>query len=306
VLVPIAFSLVYTSHVRTVGSPSERLSQIPQFTRDGLSIFASALVPPQLAFAPVKAFVLLAATGVVLAAAIRCWRRHDSEVRVWLYRFAAGAFAVAVAYVMFLGSGLFPRWSGLDDRANTFAQFGFVVAAYSVLALLALLLANGAGSPAAAILAALSLLVGLGFVQRVREDIHGYDRAAAQQDHELARLAALLPHLPHSSSVFVFGYPSASAPGVPIFPHPWDLGAAVRLFWDDSSLRAVPVYQQGVSCGRTTVRDYAYDAATAGPYGRTIFVDLATGRVRRIGSRSECQAAHALFRPGRLLAATTP
>jgi hypothetical protein len=305
VLVPIGISLVFTSHVRTVGSPAERLRDIPQFVRDGVSIFASTFLPRDAGSTGIKLVVLLAAAAIVAAALLRSVRCQDRALRLWLWRGAAGVCAAGVAYVMFLGSGLFPLYSGLDDRANTFAEFGLVVATYSLLALLALLVAGGPGRASATILAACTLLVGLGFVERVRDDVRGYDAAAKDQGRELASLAALLPRLPQGSTLFVFGYPAASAPGVPIFPHPWDLGAAVRLRWDDPSLRAVPVFERNVWCGPRELRNRAFEDSYAATYARTLFVDPPAGRVRRISSRSECRDARAAFTPGPALAGSS-
>jgi hypothetical protein len=206
---------------------------------------------------------------------------------------------------MFLGSTLFPLYSGLGDRVNTFAAFGFVVATYSVLALLALLallIGAGHGRATVAILACTALLVGLGSIQRMRDDVARYDATTTWQRDELARLRAALPRPPHGSTLFTFGYPAESVPGLPIFAKPWDRSGAVRLEWDDPSLEAVPIFRRSVSCGRTEVRALEIDPQETAPYGKAVFVDLPTGRVRHITSRRECLRARGMFRPGPLLA----
>jgi hypothetical protein len=200
---------------------------------------------------------------------------------------------------MFLGSGLFPLfYPGLDDRIQTLAAFGFVVAAYSVLALAALLIVGGWGRAAVVIVSAGTLLIGLGFIQRVRADVRGYDSAAAEQGYFLERLQIALPHPPAGSTIFTFGYPARSAPGVPIFQTPWELRGAVDLRLNERSLRAIPIFRQGVLCGRSEISALEFGADYTARYGRAVFVDLPTGRTWHIGSARACAQAREIFRPG--------
>jgi hypothetical protein len=294
VLVPLGALVIPASHVR-VGSLGERAADVPQFVIQGSSVFASTFLPPNTSASALKLLVL-ATTSTILGVALwRARRREERELRRWLLRAAAGASAVGLGYLMFLGYGLYPLSEGLDDRANTFAAFGFVVVTYSVVALLSVLLARQPGPRAAAILAAGTLLVGLGFVLRVRDDIERYDAATAQQNDELAKLRAAVPRPPQESTIFTFGYPTASAPGLPIFGAPWDLSGAVRLLWNDPSLTAVPVDGKSVSCGRNQARVTAYDPQQAAAYGHAIFVDLSTANVRHIASRRDCLQAQRAF-----------
>ena len=295
VLVPVAALAVPTSHARRLASLRERAADVPEFVSQGASVFASSFLPRDIS-SPLVKLLVLAAVGVIVAAALWTARRPDEgEVRKWLVRAAGGIFAVGLGYLMFLGYGLYPLSEGIDDRVNAFSAFGFVVAIYSVLALLGVLVARGSGPWAAGILAAGTLLVGLGFVQRTRDEIGRYDAATAQQNDELARLRALLPRPPHGSTIFTFGYPTVSAPGVPIFSHPWDLSAAVRLRWNDPSLRAIPVEGRSVSCGRSEVSVRVSDNAYTARYDHAEFVDLSTMRARHIASRRECLESLTLF-----------
>jgi len=297
VLVPLALLIVPTSKARAVGSPTERATDVPEFVAQGSSVFASTFLPPGASSSLLKLLALAAVGGVVGAAIWRARRDREREVRKWLLGAAAGTSAVALGHLMFLGYGLYPLSQGLDDRVNAFAAFGFVVATYSVLALLSLLVAGRPGHWAAAVLAAGTLLVGLGFVQRVRDDIARYNSATAQQRDELAALRRLLPRARPGSTIFAFGYPTASAPGVPIFGNPWDLTFAVSLFWNDPLLTVVPVGNEVVSCGRTEARPGRYGTEYAAAYGRAEFVDLSMGSVRYVASRHECLAARAMFAP---------
>jgi hypothetical protein len=313
VLVPLLISLRVTSRVRHVASLDERVRALPHFVGEGLSLFASIFVPRDLSSSwssswdvtssSVGKLVVLAAAAAVVAAALARSRRPDErELRRWLYRAAGGAGLVAAGYVMFLGSGLLPYvYPGLNDRVQTFAAFGFVVAAYSVVALVALLVSGKRGRAAVLILGAGTILIGLGFIQRVRDDVSRYDSAAAGQRYFLKRLRTVLPSPQPGSTIFTFGYPAASAPGVPIFQTPWELRGAVDLRWNERSLRAVPIYRRNILCGRNEISTLAFGGYAAA-YGHAVFADLPTGRTRQIGSPTACAQARKDFRPGPVLA----
>jgi len=315
VLVPLVISVRATSRVRHVGSLSERVKDLPHFVGQGLSLFALIFAPAKLSSAWAssweitsasggKLIVLGAAAAIVAAALARFRRSGEPELRTWLYRGVGGAGAVAAAYIMFLGSGLFPlTYPGIDDRVQTFAAFGFVVAAYSVLALAAILAGGRRGRVTVAIIGAGTILIGAGFVQRVREDINHYDDAAAHQRYFLSRLQTVLPHPEPGATIFTFGYPAESAPGVPIFRTAFELRGAVDLRWNDRSLRGVPIYRRTVSCRPAGVSARLAGGRSAAAYGHAAFVDLPTGRTRHIGSRAGCAAALRIFKPGPVLAA---
>src|SRR5512133_3823216 len=314
VLVVLGISAYLTSRVRHVGSLQDRIADLPHFSGQGLTLFASIFVPPSVSSswanswkiaspAAGKLIVLAAASAVVGVALIRWQRTDDSSLRRWLLRALGGACGVVAAYVMFLGSGLVPLfYPGVDDRTNTFAAFGFVVAAYSLVALLAHLV--GRRWLEAVIVTAGAVVIAAGFVQRVRADVRRYHAAAVEQRQFIERLETALPRPAAGSPIFTFGRRAEAAPGVPVFKYTWDLRGAVDLHWNDRSLKAVPIYGQTVSCGAGQVGtpEFGSDSRTA--YGRAIFVDLPTRRVGQIGSRAACTRARAIFKPGPVVPAS--
>jgi hypothetical protein len=318
VLVPLTVSLHATSRVRHVGSPGDRIADIPHFVGQGLTIFASVFAPSSLSsswaasWQPTSASggklaVLAAALSVVLVAVALRRRRPEPDLQLWLCWFAAGACAVAVAYVMFLGSGLVPLfYPGVDDRTNTLAAFGFVVATYSLVALAANLVGAGRPRVVASLLAAGAVAIGIGFIERVRVDIGRYDAATVEQRHVLERLKLALPRPARDATIFTFGYRAEVAPGVPIFKYTWDLRGAIDLRWNDRSLKGVPIYGRSVSCGRTGVSTLEFGADSAAPYGSAVFADIATGTTRLIRSRAACASARSVFRPGPVVAPGGP
>ena len=296
VVVWLAVVIVPTSRARDVGTWHDRAADIPDFVVQGSSLFASTFLPREVSSAAVK-LLALAAVGVVVGAAL--WRvrsGEEPELRKWLRRACASMFAVGLGYLMFLGYGLFPLSEGLENRVNALAAFGFVATTYSVIVLSAVLVCGTRARWAAAAIATATVLVGLGFIERVRVDIAQYDASAEEQSDQLETLRQLLPRLPRGSTIFTFGHPNVAARGVPIFGAPWVLTAAVDLLWNDPSLTAVPAEGKGVSCARDGARVAGFDTGYVARYGRMQFVDLSLARVRQIASRQECLDALALFR----------
>ena len=302
VLVATAASGIATSRLRRVGALSDVVPDIPRFVRDGVAIFAEMFLPPGVESALPKALVLVAAAAVVTMSIVRA-RGGATTVRTWLVRGAAGAGAIALSYVMFLGSGLLPSYSGIDDRANALAAFGFVVAAYSLLVVLCLVVAGGRRRWSVACLAASALVLGSGWIARVHDDIALFRAASLRQTEELSLLDEVVGRPQSGSTLLVFGFPATSAPGIPIFSQPWDLEGAIRLRWNDSSLEAFPIFRRGVSCDPGGIKPLEFEERQyLATYERAIFVDLAKRTWRRVPSRGACHQSLPEFTPGPMAA----
>jgi hypothetical protein len=301
VLVATAASGIAMSRMRRIGAPSDVFPDIPRFVRDGLAIFAQMFLPPDFGSALPKVVVLGVAAVVVTLAIVRP-RDGSRAIRTWLVRGAAGAAAIALSYVMFLGSGLLASYSGIDDRANALAAFGFVVAAYSLLVLVSLLVPRGRSGWSAACLAVSVLLLGSGWIARVRDDITLFRVANARQAEELSLLDEVVGRPRSGSTLLVFGFPATTAPGIPIFSQAWDLEGAMRLRWNDYSLGALPIFRRGITCTPRGIRALEFDQGQyTVPYERAVFVDLATRDSRRVQSREACLRALPEFTPGPLV-----
>jgi hypothetical protein len=300
-VVPLAVSLAVTTRVRHVGSLSDRAADVLPFARDSFAMLASAYLPQRFDSTGARLIVLVVVAGVVAWAFLHARRPSADALRRWLARATTAAVGVSSAYVMFLGSGLRPLFAGVDNRINTFAGFAFVVLVYSLVAMAALLIAGRPGRTATLVLALALVLVGSGFIARVRDDVRHFDEATALQADALARLGRALPAPEPGTMILTFGYPAETAPGIPIFWHSWDMSGAVSLTWDDPSLSAVPVYRTSVVCGRQSLYPGELKAEPHGRYGRVVFVDLGSGRTKRIGSQPECYDARRVFRPGPLV-----
>jgi hypothetical protein len=293
-------AVVYpSSRLHDVRSLSDRVAALPETVVQASSLFASMFLPRDIS-SPVAKLLVLVGVGVVLGTALRRIRDGDAgELRTWLLRAGAGVCAVGVGYVMFLGYG-YPLAEGPENRVNALSSYGFVVAAYSVVALLCLLVARSRVAPSFPILlVGGTLLLGLGFVDRVRADAGRYEASAAEQTRQLATLRRMLPRMLPHTTVFTFGHSLTSGHGVPILDAPWVLTAAVQLRWKDPSLRAASAVGRDVSCARDVARVAFHiagsDVIYAARYGRAEFVDLSLPSVRHVDSRHDCREALAAF-----------
>jgi hypothetical protein len=302
VLATIGLSAVYTSRVRHVGSLAERLADVPSFMRQGLSILAMSFLPRGLDSVAARGTVLLAIGATIGSAAVIARRRDRKDLRRWLVVFATATVGVASAYVMFLGSGLYPSGAGVDTRLHSFAGLAFAALCYSLVMIAVELLPLRGRRQMVSLLAVTALAVG--FAGRTRDDIANWDAATVAQRSFLSDLKRVLPRPSPRSTIFSFGYPAEAADGIPIFTHFWDMNGALRLTYDDPSLHGLPIYRpgEGVVCAHSFAYGTSAGTRVTGRYGRTIFVDVVSQRHTILRSQANCKADARLFFPGPLIA----
>lgn len=231
---------------------------------------------------------------------------HPAAVRAWLGLAAGAAAATAAAYLMIVPSGaLDPRSPGEGNRGNMVAGVAVVVFAYAVIAVaahLALARLQAWRAAATPVIAAAALLVGAGAFHQVRSDQRLWEWAAREQDRIIGVVDRTTPRPSPATTFLTFGAPTTAAPGVPVFQAVWDLAGAVRLRYDDPSLRAYPVPAgSAVDCGPRSLTLHnsndAFERQTAA-YDAVRLVDVAAGRAFDVETRSQCEAL-----TGRLLGA---
>jgi hypothetical protein len=295
VLGALAYEWHATSTTRGVAPLSSRWDQLPRFVRESSWLVARTVYPD--AGSKVVRDVVLAAVVVAVAAALARGRR-DAEVRSWLVVVAAAAIAIVAADLMVEGSGLFPLSPGLDNRGNIFAALGYAAFTYGVLRLAAMAVLyprNGA----AVVVSTLAALAVLGwYVAIVRDDVGVWDHAATRQAELLRRLDRTLPRPPQGTTIFLYGSPREVAAGVPVFDADWDLNGAVKLLYDDGSLRAFPAPENGLRCGPSGVPrplGVHFDQPDEAPYGKVLAFNAATSATRVLKSASDCRRVNALF-----------
>jgi hypothetical protein len=298
VIVILGIDATLTAQVRDVATLGERLRAVELFIRDGLALFTSMFLPSSASTRTAKLLVLLVVVAVAIAAV---WRARDPDrtpLRRWLVVAAGATVGIVAAYVMFLGSYLFPLSGGVDNRANILAGFGFATLAYAVVMMVGELAAPRHRHARVLIVSVATLLIAVGFVDRLRADIKDWDRAAALQDRLLMGLKGTVPQPPRGSTIYSFNFPAQTAPGVAIFGKSWDLIGAARLTWHDRSLRAFPIAGDSrVVCGPAGVSVPALDT-TPSPYQRSMFVDVSVSRAELVRSRARCLSLSTSFPPG--------
>jgi hypothetical protein len=301
VLGGLAYSYSTTVSSRHVGSPVERLDDVGAFAKDSFLLLASSIMPFGSPGRAVQGVVLLLAAGAAAALLIRVRRSGDPEVRFWIRWMAIGVVGVAAAYFMFLGSHLYPRDPGIDNRINVFAGLAFVLLTYSLIAGVARLFIRSA-SVAAGLTLALALVIGVGYEVRLADDQSDWRAAADRQQVVLDRIEGGLSPIPPGSTLLSFGFPSQTAPEVPIFDRSWDLQGALQLREGQADLRAFPIFEGVmVTCeGTRAVVDGGPGYGTfEAPYGGLYFFEPGLGGTR-IASRLDCARALRRYRPGPL------
>jgi len=259
---------------------------------------------------PFWAFVLVVAVALAAAFAGRVPAATRGPLRRWLAILAAGVVAVGAGYLPFVSSSAFytPLRQGTGNRTNIAAATGFAVVVYA----LAMLVASAAGRRwlGAAVSAALvGSLAGL-WIDQLNQDRQTWDRAAAIDRQTLAAVREA-GRPPSGTRIYTFGQPGQTAPFVFTFSASWDLSGAVELLWHDRTLYAVPSptlepdfpniddpskpgntpANSGLACRARDVqpRGWLYvEGRDASTYGKTLFVDVPTGRHELVRDRGTC------------------
>jgi hypothetical protein len=290
VVVVVALAVVATGTTRQPRSAADQLSHAGTLAGQAFSLLARALVPVDGVPGVVGAALLAAVVGAALAS-------RRPELRRWVAAAALGGLCVVAGYVLFVpaGAAYQPLAPGSTNRMNVLAAVGSVVLAYALVRLASALVAGRRAPVLAAVLLA---AIGAGYLVRVQGDEGDWRRAADVQQQVLDSVQAAVPRPPPGTTVYTFAAPAAAAPGVPVFSLPFDLRAALRLRYDDSTVRAFPIRGFDViRClgDRLYPVGGSYGPVQAAPYGQALFVDVRRRTATRIDSRAQCRRWAALL-----------
>ena len=296
---------------RTVRPLSDQFEHAKAILREARVLFVTTGVPD----GPVRVPTLIAAGFV--AVGLLMWRylpkanEARGEIRRWLIACAAGAVAIGVAYAPYVAATDYYSpipFSAPANRVNILATPGFALLLYALVMLASVLLLRGVShwrlwATGVAVVVTLGLAVT--WVQELNRDRQVWNRAAARARTILDSLQTAIPSPPQGTTVYVFGTEQRYE-DVPIFESSWDLNGAVKLLWDDQTLRGIPwpsvtghfspgpgPQGRGVTCGPRSVQPHGlpFGPEHASPYGRTVFVDFATESVTWVRSPSACRTA---------------
>jgi hypothetical protein len=192
-----------------------------------------------------------------------------------------------------------PLAPGIANRINVVAALGYALIVLAAAKLLATLTCGSLRRPRAPIgvlsgLLVLAVLVG--YDGRVERDARAWSRAAAIQRRILGTLRAHLRPPRRGTTIVTVGAPIETAPGVVVFSEAWDLQSAVRLMFNDLTLRGYPLAPaQWVWCGRGHLWT---TPATQGPTWWQAnypveFVDVRKSTFYAVTTRGACRRATA-------------
>jgi hypothetical protein len=197
---------------------------------------------------------------------------------------------------------------------NAGAALGFAVVMYASLVLLGLLVGralrmrNAASASIAAALVGTLGLIAL-FISTINSDRQPYEHAARLQRGALEVVRNHVDRPAPGTTVYLFGIDGEVSKNVFTFVRPNDLTAALRILWNDDTIRGVPAAStrvdwpgntranSGIDCGPGGIkpRGWLFDDYRPTPFGQALFVDVSTRTSRRIQSAGSCEAAVALY-----------
>lgn len=304
--VPVIAAVVYVAahHSRkTEKSLGDMLDHAREVFDQALTLLALAVEP----FGSPPRGVVLAGVALLVGAALVVWSRlrpdHLARPRLsnWLFGVGAAAVAVVASYLPIVPADAhyLPLAQGVNNRINLLSAFAYstlVVALAMLVGTLAFTrVPERLRTGSLVVGAALCAIVGAGYVQRTLENRADWERGVQAQNRVLEAIeTSLPPDRPRGTTVYTFGENTYVAPGVPSFSVSWDLKNALRLRFDDRTMRgyAISPASGKLACGREGVdpRGFAFGrgAGQGARYGKAFFVDVPARTAVRITDRDVC------------------
>jgi hypothetical protein len=241
--------------------------------------------------------------------------RRSAEIRRLLTIGTLASVATAASYAPFVPQAYWTAWKpGLENRVNILACIPMVAFAYSIAALVGVLVGRLRPSVrwlSTAVTLALVLAIAASYMRTLSTDKQYWADARAEADAVLTSFDASVPKLPRGATVYVFGQRAQVAPGVHVFAASWDLYGAVRLRRHDDTLAAFPVLVGAeFECGRTHITprrlpgplgDFPIKQISTSPrvrYGHAFFFDMKQHTTQRPRDRAECRRQLNRLEPG--------
>jgi hypothetical protein len=299
VLVGAILTFITSGRQQQVGTLSFELSHAWLIAQQGADLWAGVLVPygsvpTRIAVGALVVIALLAALVARLSPRTAVVRR---DLLFWLAVLAAGVFAIAVGYAMFLPADDYysPLTLGIGDRTNGFAAIGWALSVVALVRLFAILVFRDVRRSQIVIAAAVAIAlcaVGVGYAQRLRAEADVYTASYKDQLTILGAMHTALPVPPRNSTIYVVRHVAWSGLGVPVFAQWWDLYGSVRLTYHDPTLWAYPIVPptSSMSCGTRTVGTAPAPYGQSAPYGHAFVLDMATQQVTALTSQAICQS----------------
>lgn len=256
----------------------------------------------------------LAGVGVLATACLVLWRRGDitassrRELQRWGFTFLVCLAAIIAVYTVFVPAMLYyePLGLGLATHINSATAAPFAIGIFAVLMLTKIVcveLFDGFIPRMRYIVMALVVawyaVIVVGSVKSVRSDAHIWALAAARDYHVLHVLTTDLSRPVHNATIYTFGEAGTVAIGMPIFFTSWEQNSAVKIAYDRPDLSSYPMVADGLQPTCTakgvTASIGSVVVNSPSPYGRSYFLDIASGHYERINSATVCSVALSQF-----------
>jgi hypothetical protein len=235
--------------------------------------------------------LLAAAAGVVIA--IRRSGAAGRAVRQWLGVGVAALILALLGLVPLLSAehALTPANVGFANRLLVTSSLFYPLLYVSTVALVAIGLGVLIGRPTWIVpLAAIGIvLVAAGLIRRELQRQDDFSAAWHEEQRIVDRIDNALPPPQHNSVIISFRHPLTLDGGLVSFDTDYDLDGALKLHYDDSTVRAHP-YTTAARCGAGGVTFTGlFEPINTLPYGHMYFVDVAHAKAIPISDQAQCQ-----------------
>lgn len=300
---------------RTAAGIGADLTHLKQIVDQGAVVLARAGLPLGHAHTGLVLIVLALVLGVGVCAYFLFPDRFAGGrwgLRQWLLMAFGGLAVLVLGWTMFIPADPYytPSIFGEVNRVNGLAAYGMVLLFYGAFGVVASLVGEAYRravwvAPAALAILAVALLGA--YLHVLRRHIEIWNLAYAAERTAIVTTREAFPRLPPGTRLFATSYPANQAPGVPIFAATWDYAGMLLMEYDDSSLWGYPVVAElRVRCrarGVVLVRGGTVEGVAS--YGKTRFLNLATGAHTAPRDRAACRRAVPRYPPGPLFLSPT-
>ncbi len=289
-----------------------------------LTLFAHTVFPLNAS----PTLVLVLAALLLVGAREVSWRLPSddparTQLKRWIRIVLVGLVMAAVAGTIYAPAVPYysPLVLGIGNRVNALPAIGLVIAAYGIYMVAGILVRCIAAVGrreggrvtdlrlASVVAVVLASLTGVRFAHLVRTDIGAYDVSSRYQLQILDALHTLVPRPPRNDTLFAFGFPAYTAPGVPVFAASWDLNGAVQVSYHDPTLNAYSMLPgDTLACTARgvvpTIEQTPSNILIR--YDHVILFDYANNRITIPRTKAQCLSALPTFAPGPLTILPAP
>ncbi|HET6997962.1 MAG TPA: hypothetical protein VFI03_05170 [Solirubrobacterales bacterium] len=308
-VVVVAGTWNLTHTVRVTSGLSDHITHAGEIFEGSQTVLASAAYPLGSSPPTSAALIVLSLIFAVGLAAHLTQAQARKVVgwglREWLILGATGLAVAVLGWVVFIPADIFytPSLYAATNRVNAVAGIGLIMIVYAaigtVVSVLSLYL-HPLRHWAPALVLGLALVLGAAYIHVLKRHSDVWNAAYSYETAALEKIKATYPTLPPETLVVTSDYPANLSLGVPVFTADWDLNGALRLEYDDYSMRGLPLIEgSSLVCEADGLAmEGAVTTPETIPWDKVRLLNLADGHHTSPRSRAECEAAAPRFHPG--------